>query len=402
MKDIFNRVKRMKTNEKRERLSHDNIWIISRGRYADLDLIGMNGGAIKGPVKEYRISDLARYLLNPNPIEVRKKLIGYEIHYGQQSHSMAWGKIRRILLGKQKEGPIAPEVLIKDHASESPKSKDQKFQAHIDKIYTLLRPHDPLLKKLSRIDRCKISDIVGICKEDIDGNHSRLTLKGGIDEKMNYISSFIGENVGVILNKASVADNLFEMRGFDFTSYNPTNSHRLVKVLKEGKPESCVLRPDGSVEYWIDDITLVHYMHLLEQSIKANPKFNESLNLCTEGNAKPLRLFFNKQLAIDYSTTRLPEVYKELLKAHSMRLSERATFMESLKRLQFGILFQYVPQSNSITEILLTNLSVMHDLRALEPIKHNLPQLYSEINKRAYSSEIGKFYLLDSIRGIQN
>ena len=66
-------------------LSHNNsnIWIISEGRYTDVSLEGVNDGKVAGPYKEYKISDIGRYLLNPNSIEVKKKLIGGEIHYKQ-------------------------------------------------------------------------------------------------------------------------------------------------------------------------------------------------------------------------------------------------------------------------------------------------------------------------------
>jgi len=58
-----------------------NIWVLSKGRYTDWDLSRIWEGAETKTVTEYKISDLGRYLLNPNPIEIRKKLIGCEIHY---------------------------------------------------------------------------------------------------------------------------------------------------------------------------------------------------------------------------------------------------------------------------------------------------------------------------------
>ena len=66
-------------------LSQNNrkIWIISDGRYSDIDLKGLVDGDISGPYKQYEISDIGRYLLNPQSIEVKKKLIGGEIHYKQ-------------------------------------------------------------------------------------------------------------------------------------------------------------------------------------------------------------------------------------------------------------------------------------------------------------------------------
>ena len=41
------------------------VWIISGGRYVDLDVNGIVKGVKPKFVKEYRISQLARHLLNP-------------------------------------------------------------------------------------------------------------------------------------------------------------------------------------------------------------------------------------------------------------------------------------------------------------------------------------------------
>ena len=59
----------------------DRIWIISEGRYIEVDLDRLVQGKVTGPVKEYLISDIARYLLSPDPIEVEKRLLGCEVHF---------------------------------------------------------------------------------------------------------------------------------------------------------------------------------------------------------------------------------------------------------------------------------------------------------------------------------
>jgi hypothetical protein len=43
----------------------------------------------------------------------------------------------------------------------------------------------------------------------------------------------------------------------------------------------------------------------------------------------------------------------------------------------------------------------MHRLQALDTLKEAVPQVYSEINTRAATHEIGKYYLLDCFRGYQ-
>jgi DNA-binding Lrp family transcriptional regulator len=51
---------------------------------------------------------------------------------------------------------------------------------------------------------------------------------------------------------------------------------------------------------------------------------------------------------------------------------------------------------------MITLISVLHDLRALELLRKNLPQVYGEIKKRINTSEAGSFYLLDSIEGFNH
>jgi len=58
--------------------------------------------------------------------------------------------------------------------------------------------------------------------------------------------------------------------------------------------------------------------------------------------------------------------------------------------------------AGSSEQKLCTNVSVMHEVSALEPIKNNLPELYSLINRMASVSEAGKYYLLDSIKAYRN
>ena len=55
-------------------------WIISEGKLLRLDPAEFDPEADRGTVKEYRISEIARYLIHPGPIEIRKRLIGCEVH----------------------------------------------------------------------------------------------------------------------------------------------------------------------------------------------------------------------------------------------------------------------------------------------------------------------------------
>jgi hypothetical protein len=70
--------------------------------------------------------------------------------------------------------------------------------------------------------------------------------------------------------------------------------------------------------------------------------------------------------------------------------------------MQIGISFNYMLQSAGTENKMMTLISVLHDLRALDVLRKNLPRVYEEIRKYVSESEAGKFYLLDSIEGFNH
>ena len=386
------------------KLRSEQMWIISKGRHVELDLSRIREGIKSKTVMEYRISDLARYLLNPRPIQVDKKMVGCEIHYHQPTHNLKT-KISSIfpsrLQGWLQEKPIPPDIFFSDFGENHPTMKDEQLESHFNKITEVLKPYDSMLEKLSNIDPHNIADIIGTCR-DKGGNLSCLNIAGTIDAKIGYIKDYLLKDVGVILEKANISEGLFEMNGFDFESFDPKNSYRLIKFMLDGKPQACVLDRDNKIEYWVDDIKLIQYMQLFGQLIKANPRLNESLILCSEGKAEPLKLLFNKQLEIDYSEARLPELYRGMFDRYNIDSCKKDVVARALSHSQMGVSFNCVPQTGSSEDKLFTTLSVMHNIGALEPIKSDLPQVYSEVDKRASVTEGGKYYLLDSFRGYKN
>ena len=102
----------------KDSVSHESnkIWIISEGRSLDVDLKGVTEGNAAGPFKEYEISDIGRYLLNPQSIEVKKKLIGGEIHYKQGVLNNIGKSFRKILpkasKGSKNGSLKSPELIV--------------------------------------------------------------------------------------------------------------------------------------------------------------------------------------------------------------------------------------------------------------------------------------------------
>ena len=395
---------RMRMIGNKTKVRPGDIWVISKGKLADMDLSRICEGGKTETVTAYSLSELGRYLLDPNPIQVEKKLVGCEVHYYPPFYKIK-RKIRKILPkklhGMLKDEHIPPDALLSNYVTNKAPMHDKDLELHLNRVMELLRPYDPVIKKLLDLDISKVADIVGSC-QDVGGNLSYLNIQGNIDAKIGYMTEFIYKNVGVILEKAYISDGLFEMKGFDFQSYEAEKSYRLIKFFINGKAQACVLGVDDKVKFWVEDVKLLHYLQLFAQLIKMNPKLNKSLKLCMTGKADPMKLFFNRQLGIDYSEANLPEIYRRVFEMHGIAPSKKSVIKPVLNHSQLGVTFNYVPQSRTSKDRLFVNFSVMHNFKALEPIKDALPQVYSEINKSASITEVGKFYLLDSFRGYKD
>ena len=388
-------------------LPHNNneIWVISANRLSDLNLSGVLDEKVIGPYKEYKISDIGRYLLNPHSIEVKKKLIGGEIHYKQgplKKIRKSIQKIRPAFLKKRKpNSSLSPEVILSRYKLRRSSMKDPDLDRHLKKIYDQLKSYDSFSRKLDLLDPQNIYQIVGIC-EDIGGNYSYLKLQGSIEEKIKYLSNSIAKDVGVILNKAYVADGLYELRGYDFRYFNAANSYRLFSYDNGKEHKACVLTNQNQVEFYITDPHLLKHMLLLEQSLKANPSLCKAFELCAGGDASPIKLFFNKKLEIDYAKSPLPAIYQDVLKTYNSQSNHRNLIKPILNYLQIGISLNYMLAADDSDDRMFTHISVLHDLRALEPLRKNLPDVYAAVARQGFITDSGRYYLLDSINGYDN
>lgn len=382
------------------------FWIITAGQYTHWDSAGPGIKDIQDtPVKEFQISDFARYLISPDPIEFEKRLVGCEVHYHQhisnRKRQKIWQILPRQLNRFKKKEPNRTELFMPQDGMRIPRMNDGNLEAHLNRLYGLLRSHDPIYKGLADLDRSNISDVVGIC-EDLGGNRTWLRLRGSIDDKIEYIGRQIFKNVGVVLDRAYMTQGVFELRGFDFEAIQASSKHRLLKFFKDGQTRVCVLNNDGQCGFWLKDLQLLNYLHLLNQSIQMNPLFKDAFHQFVKGDAHPLKLLFKQDLSIDYSRGKLPTIYRQAIREGQMESQDRQTILGSLNHLQLGVSVHYIPRSESKNDLLCTNLSVMHDFRALESIKNQLPDLYANMKKHASLSEAGNYYLLDAIKGFQD
>ena len=395
----------MRSHGKKTPAGEVGIWIISGENTTEEKLPGIDPDTLIGPVKTYRISEIGRYLFSPKPVRVLKPLVGCEIYPQQPRISRIRERLLRFLprpIRPRLTGSrVEPEKLYASRKRKQQNLQDPNLERHFKQIENLLRPYDAVLKRLLSLDPERVSDVSGIC-EDSDGKRTTLTLQGSVEGKITYLIENLSKDVGMILNTAQISDGLFEMSGFDFKKYDPHKSSRLLKLNQSGTFKCGIENSDGGIDGWIENTKLIDYLQLLEQSIRSNQKFRDSFHQCINGDAAPLKIFFNPQFEIEYSTFRPPETFKQVFKAYPMEITSKNVVINSLRKFQLGISFSYMVKSDREGDKLCTNISVMHDIRALDPIKDIIPQVYAEIDKRTCVSEAGRFYLLDAIKGFPN
>lgn len=380
-----------------------NIWIISEGRNVNLELSGICEQPVQGLVTEYAVSELAKYLLSPNSISVEEKVIGCHVRYKELCSGISGFLRNKFFWNKNTSHDgitFSHDEIISASRIGTPSFQDEDLNKHFIKLNELLGPFDPAKKKINGLNSEKIEDVTAVC-EDLGGNRYQLNLQGKVSDKINFVLDSISKKVKVVFNRAYLSKGLFEMRGFHFPLFNPHTYYRLIKFVQNNQPRYCILNSDYQLEYWVGNHELISFMHLFEQSIRTDPKLQEALSLCTKGKAKPLKLFFSNKLDQNYNEKYLPVTYRKVLDMYEMTLVEKAAVANMLNSHQSVVSFNYVPKSEVGRQRLCINISVLHDMKALEPIRSKMPQLYSEINKKAPSSDIGRLYLLDSMKGFQ-
>ena len=97
-----------------------------------------------------------------------------------------------------------------------------------------------------------------------------------------------------------------------------------------------------------------------------------------------------------------PDPSRKIFEHYNVSSNIRENVTQILNNNQQVVSFNYIPRSRTGNEKLFTNISVMHNLKALDPIKSHFPEFYSEIHKIASVTEVGNYYLLDSMKGYKN
>jgi len=377
--------------------SSRRIWIIDEIRHSDVDPAWICKIQPDGPVKAYRLSQIGRYMLNPEPVEVNKRLVGCQIHPLAGGGPGAGRWLRRRLPRRFAAPAPSPRTILAQGKTNLPPLETGALIEHMALLEERLRPLDPILGQLRAIDPRRTTDVLGIC-EDAGGQRSFLTIQGSIADKIDYVIGHLNQNVAVILDRAYGHEGFFDLIGMDFQGFDPERGFSMLRFPHEGQIKACVLDESGALDFWIETPGLIQYLLLFEQSVQSNPHLSASLALCAGGKALPLKLFFKKKLNIIYSRANPPSLYKEIFEKLDAAPRVRETVLSMLKDRQVGVSFNYVPRDTPGAQRLLTEVSVLQDCRVLEAVRAHLPDLVSEISRRASTSEIGRFYLLDSMR----
>ncbi len=388
----------MMNNENTCKTPTGDVWFISPGQFAKVD---SGSGHLANATKTatiYEISEIAYYMLNPDSLQIQNRLVGCSIRYRE---SKRWYKklfFKKASDKKESDKTQLQETVTSDLDTELSEIKDRNLLSHIRGIYDQIRPYDRVIRTISNLDERKVSDLEGICRDEA-GNLKNIALNGSLEDKINYMKKNLLQKVPLSIKRAYMGSGLFEMSGFDFSTYNPENTYNLIRSRENGNNPAYVLSNDQQVKYRVENFKFIFYLQLLEQLVKVNPELKNAFSMCIAGKAKPLKLFFKSQLGIDYSVEKLPEIYQEVFKKHNIDVNQKKIVANALRDRQLGISFISIPRNFSGKNRLETNLSVLHNFRALEAIKEEAPKVFSEIDNMAAMTEVGRFYLLDKYKG---
>lgn len=377
-------------------------WIISAGAYVAVDLAALGIKAAPRRVMVYQLSDIGRYLLSPGSFEVRSRLLGCECHLkpsGWRRFRMALARYRPLKRKDQDSHRAdARQVFLAHLFVPIPSLRDESLARHVDRLRAMLKPFDPVMAEIAGLNLDRLSDIRGVC-EDAGGHRTHITLSGDLATKQRYVLDNLLQRVPITLPQARIADGLYEMRGLAAKDYRAERQHRLLRFHVNGQFFACLLNQAGRVAFWIEDARRLHDMLLFQQAMETNPSLKDSVESCLRGENQALRLLVNHEMDIDYSRNRLPRVYQDLIQ--DLKLNDPAAMdvIDALNALQTGVSFSFACQEGYGDPRSTTSISIMHDLKALEPVREVVPDLYAAINRQATVSEAGKFYLLESIKG---
>lgn len=369
-------------------------WVISEPRRFDADLRAIDPEADPGPAKAYRISPWARYLLHPGPIEIRKRLIGAEIHPAQRGMRLL--RRTRRLQGAPPEG----ELLLSGLRLRPPPLRDPALRAHLEQLVDALRPYDPFQRRLARLDPRRLAHVVGVC-EDPGNGYTYLKLLGTTEERLRYLAANVDREVRIVVHRAHSAEGVFELRACPPSVFGDRSGVPLITYGRAGQAAACVLTPSGRVDFRLAAAEEVRYLMLLETSLRQCREMRRGVTALREGALRPLRLVFEPAATADAEgETALPPIFRELLPQEAGPARFGSLIRPALQAMRTAVTLSGLRPAADGGEELVFIRCVLHDLRALEPLRRTLPSVYAEISRRAVPTEAGRLYVLEESTGV--
>lgn len=371
--------------------STEKVWVISKGEHITLETFFINE-KITGIVKEYKISDIGLYMVNPNKIDIFEKLIGYEVIYKKKAKKNFLTKLFNSETTKKPRTVLNP-----DHDLISP-FEDKMLESAFTKISDNLLPYDSVIRSLLSENKDEVENILAYC-QDPGKNKYSINLAGSIQDKIQFVRENLYQDVKITLKKSYLTNGIFEMRGFDFDKYDQDNFHRLIKYVSKGKINYAVLNSDGTLQFKVENDFFIKFMFMLEQSINSDDRLLASFQDCLARISKPHKLYFSKDIDTEYSDKHMPPVFRDGLDLSTMDKRELSYITDALNRSRRAVYFNTIIKTIDGDENIFTTITVMHDFNELVSVKKYLPEIYTKIEQDIPVSEIGKLYLLDSMSG---
>lgn len=378
-----------------------DIWIISGGKISEYDKIDICGDIYKGPVKEYRLSELGCYLLNPQLIRVSEKVVGCEFEYRDNFSSSLKRSLKNIPILNRflKSEDRFTKRFINTKAQSEISFNDKRLEAHIKSLEESLRNYDPVIRALNSFSHDKITDIRAVCEEP-DGSNLNLKVNGTLGEKAQFIKENLYKHVDATLNRAYLSNGIYDLRGFDFKKTDFSEEYKLKKFSVDGDIKSCVFKKNGEFMFKVQEDTKISHLILLDHSLKADNDLKNAILSCKNGKSSAYKLFFSKQTEYPYSINYLPGTFRKNLSLVNEKSIDGLA--EALNSGQRVVSFSKETENDNGEKELFTNISVMHELSALNELKEYMPDLYTRLESESLNTDAGPLYLLDSLAGFNN
>ena len=128
----------------------ENVWIVSQPRMARYAFDHPVLKSAHTTAREYRISAIGRYLISPAPLNVRRRLVGCEIHW-QSSPLTRWKQQLLNAITKTPPHNQPPLTLLMDFPKISVSASETGLNRHVRRLYDSLRPFDSFYPTLETV-----------------------------------------------------------------------------------------------------------------------------------------------------------------------------------------------------------------------------------------------------------